>query len=84
MGSEQVKGSATKTNWKRHCSSQALPLTSYFPYFLRKSGRMYFTENFGDTIIIIYKNLVESTTVCSLRSLRSLALNKLYISAILD
>ena len=55
------------TNWKRR---------SFIPgahrVIFRKSGRTYFTENFGCTIYIcvyIDKNVNESTTVCSLRSL---------------
>ena len=67
-GSEWVKGCATKTNWKRRSLiSGTHPLSCVI---LRKSGRTYFTENFGYIYIyIIDKNVNESTIVCSLCSL---------------
>ena len=75
MGSEWVKGYATKTNWKRRSLIQGThPPSRVFSVIFRKSGRTYITESFGYTIYID-KNVNESTTVCSLRSL---ALN--YIS----
>ena len=79
MGNERVKGYATKTNGKRRSLIPgAHPPHAQFSVILRKSGRTCFTENFGYTIYID-KNVNESTTVCSLHLLRSLALNK-YIS----
>ena len=70
MGSERVNGCATKTNWKQRCSSQALiPLTRNFVKVVARILRRILVT------LYIYKNLIESTTVCSLRSLRSLALN---------
>ena len=56
---------------------QSSPLTRNFFVILHKSDQTYFTENFSYTIILIIiilyidKNVNESTTVCSLRSLRS-------------
>ena len=51
-GSEQVKGCA-KTNWKwRSLIPGAHPPHALFSVILRKSGRTYFTENFGYTIYI--------------------------------
>ena len=85
MGSERVKGCATKTNWKRRCSSQALPylrvisVSSPFKVVARILRRILVT-----IYIYIDKNLNESTTVCSLRSLRSLALNYSFLLCCMD
>ena len=51
-GSERVKDCVIKTNWKQ-CSliPGAHPPHALFSVILCKSGRTYFTENFGYTIV---------------------------------
>ena len=75
MGSEWVKGSATKTNWKRRCSSRRSPSRVLFRNFSVKVVAHILQRILVTLYIYIDKNLNESTTVCWLRSLRSLSIS---------